>query len=69
MTCLHLMASNMSPKKAYRSRHGFNTAAYTQTDPLGGSTEPGSESDITIALLLPSVLDAVGWVAGRAFSL
>jgi len=26
--------------------HGFNTVAYTQTDPPGGNTGPGAESDI-----------------------
>ena len=38
--------------------HRFDTAAYTQTDSLGGSTGPGAESDI-YDCLVAGVVDSL----------
>jgi len=46
---LHTVARKMMQKgdsKGGAEQHVFDGAAYTQTDPAWGSTEPGAESDI-----------------------
>ena len=56
VTFAHTGSEYATPKECIlkvtqQGQHGFDTAAHTQTDPLGGSTGPGAESDINGCLV------------------
>jgi len=43
----------------HRGQHGFDTAAYSLTDPPGGSTGPGAESDISVSSFVYAIRSPV----------
>ena len=49
-----------------QGQHGFDTAVYTQTDPLGGNTGPGAKSVVyDCVALLQSGESGTGAQVGR----